>query len=475
MADSLKPDVCIIGAGGLGVALAIGARQRGLSTILVERDGGEPGDPLQASLHRAALAASAAQAQAIRTGSRLGLDNALPKLNYKAIAEHTETVAASRAPESSPERLTALGVTMLKGHFAFTDRNTLAVGEILLRPGHVILATGSTPMVPQLPGLNDVPFFTPDTILANVRKLTHLLVVGGDTTAVELAQIYRRLGSDVTLVSHGPLLDGFDREATAILRRHLREEGLAVLENARIKAFLPRSQGIGVSLDDPDDRIASLDISHVLVALGRVPQLDWSSLEKARLTRRSDDASHLLLNAQGRTSHFRITALGGAAGDANLHQALRKGEQLFDQLAGRRSLGGAAALPQLVGTQPALAQVGTAAAIDAPKQNQTILRANLSENDAARAVGLASGSAKIVVDRQGRILAGAMVGEGAGEVISSLALAMSKDFGAAELAQLPVVGTSALAILIELGAQFANQQPASNWSKRRASLRRLLP
>lgn len=469
MAEILKPDVCIIGAGALGTSLAIVARQLGLATVLVEREGGEGGDPLHGTLHRAALAASAAQAQAIRTGSRLGLDSGLAKLNYKAIAEHAEAVAATGAPQTSPERLAALGAVLLRGEPAFTDRTTLSVGATVLKPLHTILATGSRPAILDVPGLSEIAYFTPDTILANVRKLTHLLVVGGDETALELAQIYRRLGSDVTLVPHGPLLANYDSEASAILRRHLRGEGLAILESARIKAFLPRSQGIGVSLDDPDGRIAALDISHVLLATGRVPDLDRLGLDKLALRR--DPAGMLQRDGQGQTSFGRLSAFGGAAAQTSFYQALRQGEQLLDRLAGRPAAP-MPVLPQAVETQPPLATIGT---LEPVRPGQVVLRANLGESEAARAVGLAVGSAKIVIDRQGKILGGAMVGEGAIDAIASLALAMAQGITAAELARLPLVGTSTLAILSELGRQFAKGQKTSPWSKRRAAVRRLLP
>ena len=274
MAEILKPDLCIIGAGALGTALAVAARQRGLVTFLLDRGQDEAGDPEHGALHRAAFAASAARAQAFRTAGQLGLDNAAPKLNFKAIAAHATTLAASAAPRVSVERLTALGVTLLSGTPVFSDRQTLRIGETTLKPRHIILATGATPLVPDIPGLADIPYFTPDTIFDNMRKLSHLLVIGGGAEALELAQAYRRLGSDVTLVPQGQVLPDFDSEMQAILLRELREEGLAILDGADVTAIVTRKQGTGVTLRHVDGREGSLDISHVLVASGRLPQFD---------------------------------------------------------------------------------------------------------------------------------------------------------------------------------------------------------
>ena len=475
MAEILKPDVCIVGAGDLGINLAIAARQRGLDTALIDRGIPEAGDPRQGSLHRAALRASAGRAEAIRSGARLGLDNATPKLNYKTIAEQAATLARATSPNSSAERLAALGVAVVKGEPEWVDRRSMRVGETMLKPGHTILATGAGPFVPELPGLAELPFFTPDTILANVRKLSHLLVVGGDAVALEWAQIYRRLGSDVTLVPHGALLPGHDGEMVSILLRQLREEGLVVLEGASVAAFLPRSQGVGVTLAHPTDDLPPLDISHVLLAAGRVPELDWIALEKAKLKRAAGEPPRLLLDDWGRTSHAGISAFGGAGNEENHHAALWLGERLLDRLAGRPTSGREVLLPRQVQTTPALAQVGALDTIDGLKHGQTVLRTNLAENDAARAQGMGQGCAKLVIDRRGKILGAAMVGEGAGEAIASLALVMTKGLNAADLASLPVTGTSGLAVLKDIGRQFANQRPLGGWQKRRAAMRRLLP
>ena len=142
MPDILKPDLCIIGAGALGRSLAVAARQRGLDTVLIERENGEAGDLPGGTLHRTTLRAVAAQAQAIRTGARLGLENALPKLNYKAIAEHAEAVAASAAPQTSPDRLVALGNTIPEG---MTPEATRAfIGSEIDRWVPIVRSTGAS-------------------------------------------------------------------------------------------------------------------------------------------------------------------------------------------------------------------------------------------------------------------------------------------------------------------------------------------
>lgn len=476
MADILKPDLCVIGGGELGVGLAIKARQRGLDVVLVERESAEAGDPAQGRLQRAAFLASAERAQALRTAGALGLDNGQPKPNFRTIAEHAAAVADAAAPRDSADRLKALGVTVLSGAAAFIDRNTLKLGDTLIRPGQFALATGARPVVPALPGLDQVAWFTPDTILDNIRKLSHLVVIGGDATALELAQAYRRLGSAVTVVPQGQLLAGFDPESVAILLRALRDEGVDIREGAEVTAILPRSQGTGVALRNPDGAEDALDVSHILVALGRVPELDMALLDKANLKRDRLHADRLLVGPNGQTSNGRISAIGGAAGEFQANRAMRQGEMLLDRLTSN-----AAAhidplrVPMLVNTGPALGQIGLAETGAPLKPGQLVLRARFAENDAARARGATTGAVKLIVSRTGTILGGSVVGAGAGEVIALLALAIDRGLTADALASLALPEPSLAGILVDLGRQFQALRPPSAWARRRAALRRLLP
>src|SRR5690606_32924489 len=144
------------------------------------------------------------------------------------------------------------------------------------------------------PGLDQVAFFTADSIADNIRKLSHLVVIGGTPAAFELAQAYRRLGSMVTLVPQGGLLPGFDSELVAILFRNLREEGISILDDAEVTAIIPRSLGTGVTLRRSAGE-DSLDVSHILVAMGQAPMLDDTVLEQARLRRDRLRPDHLQL------------------------------------------------------------------------------------------------------------------------------------------------------------------------------------
>lgn len=476
MAETLKPDLCIVGAGAAGIELAIAARSHGASVVLIDRGAPEPGDGPQGRLARAAVLASAARAQAIRSAAQVGIDAPEPKPNFRAIAERAETVVDAAMPEQAEERLAALGITCLTGTPAFVDRSGLKLGETLVRARHVVLATGARAVVPDLPGLDQVAYFTPDTIGANIRKLSHLVVIGGDAEAVELAQAYRRLGADVTLVPQGALLPGFDPELVGILSAALRAEGVAIRDDASVTAIQPRSQGTGIALRRADGSDDALDASHILVAIGRDPGLTAGWLDKARLRPDAARPGHVQLDAAGCTSSGRISAIGAAAGERDPGAVARQQQAALDRIAGgRRPRPSPDRVVRTVMTGPALAQIGVLEQGALLRPGAVVLRASLAETHAARAGGTALGTAKLVIGRNGVILGGGMVGQGAGETVAILAMAIEAGLGVAALERLMLPEPSPAALLARMATQYRTQQAGAGGGDLLARLRRLLP
>src|SRR5690606_20463158 len=140
----------------------------------------------------------------------------------------------------------ALGAEIVREDARFIDPRTVVAGDQVIRARRFVIATGSLPFVPEIPGLDQVPYFTSDTIVSNQRKLTHLVIIGGGAMAVELGQAFCRLGSQVTIVARGQALSRFDPELADIVLRQLRHEGVDLREASRVTAVEPRSQGIGV-------------------------------------------------------------------------------------------------------------------------------------------------------------------------------------------------------------------------------------
>lgn len=476
MADHSRPDLCIVGAGALGIALALHARRLGASVTLVDRGPPEPGDGPQQAARVAALQASAARAEQMRGAAALGLAAADPSPSLKAVQERARQVAAARAPLDGHERLTALGIAVVSGAARFLDPRTLAVGDTRIRAGGFVLAVGARPLVPALPGLEEAGYFTPDTILDNTRKLTHLLVIGGDAAGFALAQAFARLGSEVTLVPQGGALAGHDAETAGILLDLLAGEGVRVEDGGVVRAIQPRSQGIGVLVELPGRGEVALDLSHILLAAGAAPDIETLAPEAARLHGRRGDGSRLAPGPLGRTANRRVRVVGAAAGIDQWHHALSHGRAVVETMVlglPRRRPG---AQPLLVMTDPALAQIGRLAGpVDRLHPGHGLHRGNFAENDQARALGREAGLIKVLTGPQGRIMGASLVGPGAAELAGMLAMAMDRGIGLDALAGIAAPHPSLAASLVALGEDCLGDQKPPAWAKRLGALRRLVP
>lgn len=475
MAEISRPELCIIGAGALGIALAQHARRLGASVVLVDRGVPEGGDGPQQALRLAALAASASAAAIMRSGGRLGLAAVDPKVSVKAIQDRARHVAADRAPADSHERLAALGIEIVSGKTRFRDPATLEVGQDQVRAQAYVIAVGAAIHVPDLPGLEEAGYFTPESLLDNSRKLTHLLVIGGGGEALALAQVYARLGSEVTVVPQGDALAGFDIESTSILLQALGEDGVRILDGAMLRDIQPRSQGIGATVQLAGGEFETLDLSHVLVASGRSADLTSLDPDAARLRPVRGKAGLYATDASGRTSNHKIRLAGAAAGIGQWQNALSHGRSVIESLvlgASRRRSG---LQPILVQTDPPLAKVGRLPAEGVKlSAGHALIRVNLAENDVVRATGATAGLLKVLVGPRGQVLGASIVGAGAGEMAGVLALAIEQGVTLEALADLPLPNPSLMSSLVALGENRIGVQTVSAFARRRGEIMRRL-
>lgn len=472
MTDSSRLDLCIVGAGALGIALARHARARGADVVLVDRGTTEPADGGSVALKLAALRVIAARAQAQRTGLALGLGGSEPKISHRGAQEWASEQARWWSASQSLSTLQASGIQVLSGQARFVDTRTIVVGETALRPRAVILAVGGEPQLPAVPGLGDIDVLTPERLAENARKLTHLLVIGGSEEGVSLAQTYRRLGSQVTLVPQGRLLGEFDAEAVALLQRLLVEEGIRVIEGGQVQEILPRSQGTGALVVSPDGSQESLDVSHVLVAMGRVPAIEVMEPALARL--RPLRSGGYVAGPLGQTSTRFVRLVGDAAGFGQWHHALAHGRAVVDALMGSAAPSPRSG-PRVVMTDPELVQIGRSSADAEVRTGEQIVRANVAEQVTTRLRSQSSGLAKVVVDRQGRVRAATMLGPHATELGAMLAILKDTGTPLSELADCVVPFPSAMSILCDLGDVYTNGRPVSAWAERLRRVRRIIP
>jgi pyruvate/2-oxoglutarate dehydrogenase complex dihydrolipoamide dehydrogenase (E3) component len=478
MADILTPDLCVIGAGPGGLAVAEAAATFGASVVLVER-GKLGGLSLNSgSVPAKALLAAAAQAQSLRTANGFGITIEEPRINTRRMHDHLDQVITGLAPRDSEARMKALGIEILKAEARFVDQRTLSAGETLIRARRFVLATGAKSVLPAIPALETVPYFTTETIFDNTRKLTHLVVIGAGPIGLEIAQAYRRLGSTVTVIETGLPLAKSDPELAEIALRRMREEGVDIRENTAVTAIQARSMGIGVAIKSGDAE-QLLDASHILVAAGRLPSLDGLDLEKAGIRRSKADNAQLQLTPGLRTTNRRVFAVGDVAGTAqSAHLAALQGERVAaNVLFGRPVRLNPELVPHVTYSDPEIAEIGLTEAAAKAKHKSGVLvtRWSFAENDRARADRNGFGTAKLITDDKGRILGAGVVGNGAGELIALFSLAMSRGLSARHLMEFVAPYPAYAEIARRLGLEFYRGQGSNPLLRRLVEFIRYLP
>lgn len=476
MADILTPDLCIIGAGSGGLAVAETARAYGASVVLVEkaRLGGSALNT--GAIPAKALVAAAAHAQAMRDGVAFGIAAEDPKINFRRVHDHVEQVITALAPQHAAARLEALGVEIVSGTARFINRRAVTVGETEIRARRFVIATGARLPVPSIPGLDAVPYFTSETILDNTRKLTHLVVIGGGPLGLELAQAYARLGTEVTVIESGPMLAGFDPELAAVALKRVAEQGVSLRPHATVTAIQPRSMGIGVAVQNGEvDQL--LDVSHILVAADRMPNLAGLELEKAGIRMNKADPRLLQLSAGLKTTNPRVYAIGDAAGGQSVQAAVRQAQLVVrNALLGALARADALRAPRVVSTDPELAEIGLNEALARTKHGVgfRVTRWSYADNDRARTSRETYGLAKLITDRSGKILGAGVVGPGASELVSLFSLAIAGGLNASKLAELVAPYPSFAEIVVRLGEEFRRGETHKPLVKQWISFNKLL-
>ncbi|BBE72955.1 dihydrolipoyl dehydrogenase family protein [Oharaeibacter diazotrophicus] len=431
MSAPLRPHLCVIGAGSAGLTATAAARAVGLSVVLVERDrmGGECLNT--GCVPSKALIAAARHAEAVRRAAAFGVDAGPPTVDAPRVFAHVHGAIATIAPHDSAERFRALGATVLAGTARFLDPRTLAVGDIRIAPRRVIVATGSRPAVPDLPGLSSVPFLNNEDVFDLSALPASLVVLGGGPVGLELAQAFSRLGVAVTVATSGRALPRDDREAAAIVAARLRREGVDLREETPALAVRAAPGGVEV-----DTTAGPVRAERLLVATGRRPAVDDLDLAAGGIAATADG---IVVDAALRTSNRRVFAIGDVvAGTPRFthwagHQAGLAIRTILTRWPHRENRD---ALPWATYTDPEIAHVGLREAEARARHGDRVrvVRADFSGNDRAVADGDTEGFVRLVLGPRGRVLGADLVGPGAGETAALVALAIAGRIGVGALA-----------------------------------------
>lgn len=418
-------DLLVIGAGAAGLSVAAGAAQLGVKTALVERDR-MGGDCLNIGcVPSKALLAAAHTANAIRRAGRFGLRVSEPEIDWNAIRDHVRSVIDAIAPDDSEARFTGLGVTVLRGEARFTSPDSVLVNNRTLTAKRFVIAAGSQALVPPIPGLADIAYWTNATLFDLTERPDHLLILGGGPIGLEMADAFAGLGCRVTVIEAASIANRDDPELVAGLRFALARRGVTILEGEPVASA---EAGPVLVLRD-GRRIAG---SHLLVAVGRRPNLDALNLEAAGI---AVSRLGIVTDAGLRTpGNKRVYAVGDIADPAGIGPRAFTHVGLYHAgIVIRRALFRLpakvdyAALPHVTYTHPELAQTGMteAEATAAGHKKLRILRWPLSENDRAVAERDEHGLVKLVVSGN-RLIGAGILSPNAGELIGQWTLAIAR-------------------------------------------------
>jgi pyruvate/2-oxoglutarate dehydrogenase complex dihydrolipoamide dehydrogenase (E3) component len=438
MSEVLTPDICVIGAGSGGLSVAAAAAAFGVPVVLVEK-GKMGGECLNTGcVPSKALIAAARRAELSRRALPFGVTTGRPNIDFARVHGHVHGVIAAIAPNDSRERFTGLGVRVIEGAARFTDRGTVQVGEeFVIRARRFVIATGSSPAIPSIEGLAATPHLTNETVFDLTQAPEHLIVIGAGPVGLELAQAFRRLGAEVTVLEAAMPLAKDDPECATVLLDQLAREQVQIrsgVEIVRTESVPPK---VRVIINTPAGEEA-VEGSHLLVAAGRNANLTGLGLAAAGI---KYGRSGIIVNRGLATSNRRVFAIGDAVGAANFTHVAN----YHAGIVVRRALFRLPAkvdedvIPWVTYTDPELAQVGlTEEAARKRHREIRVLRAPFDGNDRAQTERDTRGHIKVITTRKGAILGATIVGAHAGELITTWTLAIQQGLGIRALGELIV-------------------------------------
>jgi len=427
-------DVAVIGGGTAGLTAALTARHAGATVCLVEQEPRLGGDcTFYGCVPSKTLLALARVAHDARLAAAAGILDVSPAVVFSQVAARLDATVARIAEDERDERFARRGIEVVHGRAVVAGPGELDLNGRTIRARRLILATGSEPELPDLPGIADL-CLTNRTVFGLSELPRRLVVLGGGSTGLELAQAFTRFGSAVTVIeSEERLLPGEEPEAGRALGEALAAEGVEVRVAARVTAVRRANGSTVVELGDE-----RLEADRLLVATGQRPAVDGLGLERLGV-------GALGVDDRCRTSVEGVYACGDVTGGFQFtHVAAHEGRVAGLNAAGRRALLDERVVPAVVYTDPESARVGlTEQEARERHDGVEVLWLPMSRVDRARIAGREAGFVKLVTARRrllgrfggGELVGATIVGESAGELIHECALAMRTRAFAVRLAQ----------------------------------------
>ncbi|MEY2529458.1 MAG: hypothetical protein QOJ05_1548 [Verrucomicrobiota bacterium] len=427
-------NVVVLGAGTAGLVTAAGTAGLGGRVALIERNR-MGGDCLNfGCVPSKALISSARLIEKIRRADAWGLRPMEAQFDFNEVFATMRERRARIAPNDSQERFEALGVDVFRGQARFDSPNSVEVGGRILRGKNFVIATGTRTAVPQIDGIDSVPYFTNETIFDELKsKPESLIVLGGGPIGCELGQTFNRLGVRTTIVQRGPrLLPREDPEVSEFLEKHLAQGGISIVTNAEARAV--RSDGkIAMSVSRKDGSVTEISAAALLICSGRRPNIEGLGLDAIGV---ETGERGVVVNDYLQTSRPHIYAAGDIAGPflfthmADVQARLVVRNILMPMQLLRQKID-YAVVPWCTYVDPEIASVGLNETT-AKKRNVAydVIRQEINEVDRAVLEREENGFVKILVAKgTDRIVGATLVCENAGDLLHEFVLAMKHGIG----------------------------------------------
>lgn len=422
-----KYDLVVVGAGPAGLTAAVGGARIGARVALVEMDllGGECLN--SGCVPSKVLIASARRAHQIRTSSSMGIKSGEMKVDFKSLFGRIDEIRSRLSASDSSLRILSEGVDLFAGTAVFDSPRSLRVGDKTIEFTRAIIATGSSPKIPDITGLDQVDYLTSKNISDLDELPSSMVVVGGGPMGCEMAQAFARLGCSVTLLQRSKrLLPREDAQAAGIVRRSLEADGVAIKLGVQVVSVSSEGKGVRVVYND-NGATEEVSADRIILACGRRPNLDGMGLEEGNIS--FDDMGLLVDRGLRSVSNERVFGAGDVclshryahSADMSARVCLRNAflplHRSFDSLP----------MVCCTYTSPEVARVGMTLdqAIEQGIKAKEI-RVPLEEIDRSLIEGWGDGFLKVTLGHRGKILGATLVGEGASNMISELTLAISK-------------------------------------------------
>jgi pyruvate/2-oxoglutarate dehydrogenase complex dihydrolipoamide dehydrogenase (E3) component len=431
MQPMIETDALVIGAGEAGALVASLAVDAGASVALVYR---EPRGstclnagcvPSKFLIHRARVA------HVVRTSERFGVRADQPRVDLAGIVEEKRRYLDRHRDESWQGALREQRLTLLEGSAEFVSDHEVRVGERVVRSGRIFLALGMRPSVPDLDGMRDGPLLTNETVMDLEEVPGRLIVIGGGYVGCELSQAFRRFGAEVSIVQRAPrLLPGEEPDASTVIGRAFREEGIDVLTAYQLRSVRWTNGRPTVEVTGPDGASRSLAGTHLLLAAGRTPNTDTLGVERAGVE--LDGRGFVRVDDELRTTAAGIWAIGDVNGAQPFTRVCQEEAKIafanaFDDAGLQMSR---ASLPHAVFTDPEVGSVGLTEQA-ARERGHDVIAGSLvpfERIEKAELIGETAGFIKYVAERDTHRLLGChVVGYQAADLVYDAVVVMRRE------------------------------------------------